>query len=209
MLAPIASQAQQSTLSTYIKAEHPGGPVNVTGQKFVYDYKTDSFVVTGNAVITQAKTTLTADEVTMMRRDRKMHAVGNVHLADPVGNIIATDADVNLNDETGVLTDATVTDHQETYRLEGHKIYKLLGQRFRVLDGFFTTCACEPGTPDWSITADKMDVHIGETGHAYQGPKKMVLIAVWGCVFGLFVWLRKGLRANMLAHAVIDLLPVL
>jgi len=37
----------------------------------------------------------------------------------------------------------------------------------------------------------------------------VVLIAVWGCVFGLFVWLRKGLRANMLAHAVIDLLPVL
>ena len=46
-------------------------------------------------------------------------------------------------------------------------------------------------------------------GHAYQGPKKVVLIAVWGCVFGLFVWLRKGLRSNMLAHAAIDLLPLL
>jgi hypothetical protein len=45
--------------------------------------------------------------------------------------------------------------------------------------------------------------------HAYQGPKKVALIAVWGCIFGLFVWLRKGLRSNMLAHAVIDLLPVL
>jgi membrane protease YdiL (CAAX protease family) len=46
-------------------------------------------------------------------------------------------------------------------------------------------------------------------GHAYQGPKKVVLIAVWGCVFGLFAWLRKGLRSNMLAHAAIDVLPVL
>ena len=46
-------------------------------------------------------------------------------------------------------------------------------------------------------------------GHAYQGPKKVALIAVWGCVFGLFVWLRKGIRSNMIAHAVIDLLPVL
>ena len=45
--------------------------------------------------------------------------------------------------------------------------------------------------------------------HAYQGPKKVVLIAAWGCVFGLFVWWRKGLRANMIAHAVIDLLPIL
>jgi uncharacterized protein len=45
--------------------------------------------------------------------------------------------------------------------------------------------------------------------HAYQGPKKVVLIAVWGGVFGLFVWLRKGLRSNMIGHAVIDLLPIL
>jgi uncharacterized protein len=46
-------------------------------------------------------------------------------------------------------------------------------------------------------------------GHAYQGPKHMALIAVWGCVFGLFAWIRKGLRSNMIAHAFIDLLPVL
>jgi uncharacterized protein len=46
-------------------------------------------------------------------------------------------------------------------------------------------------------------------GHVYQGPKRMVLIALWGCVFGLFAWLRNGLRSNMLAHAFIDLLPVL
>lgn len=169
LLASVPSHAQQSNPSNYLKVTHPGGPVNVTGQKFVYDYKSDSFVVTGNAVITQARTTLTADKVTMMRRDRKMHAVGNVHLNDPVGNIIATDGFMNLNDETGELTDATVTDHEETYRLEGRKITKLLGQRYRVLDGFFTTCACEPGTPDWSITADSMDVHMGDTGHAQNG----------------------------------------
>jgi LPS-assembly protein len=167
-LTAIASQAQQSALSSFVKSEHPGGPVNVTGRKFVYDYKTDTFIVTGDAVITQAKTTLTADKVDLMRRDRKMHAVGNVHLVDPVGNIIATDAVMNLNDETGDLTDATVTNHDENYRLEGKKVKKLLGQHYAVLDGFFTTCGCEPGTPDWSITADDMDVHLGETGIAHH-----------------------------------------
>ncbi|MEA2649593.1 MAG: LPS-assembly protein [Candidatus Binataceae bacterium] len=138
----------------------------MTGKNFVYDYKTDSFIVTGDAVITQAKTRLSADKIDLMRRDRKMHAEGNVHLRDPVGNIIATDAVVNLNDETSELTNATVTNHGETYRLEGRKVNKLLGQHYKVLDGFFTTCGCEPGTPDWSITAENMDVHIGDTGHA-------------------------------------------
>jgi len=27
---------------------------------------------------------------------------------------------------------------------------------------------------------------------------------VWGCIFGAFVWWRKGLRANMIAHAALD-----
>lgn len=45
--------------------------------------------------------------------------------------------------------------------------------------------------------------------HAYQGPKKVALITVWGCIFGLFAWWRQGLRPNMLAHAAIDMLPVL
>jgi len=40
--------------------------------------------------------------------------------------------------------------------------------------------------------------------HAYQGWKKMTLIFVWGCIFGAFVWWRKGLRANMIAHAALD-----
>jgi membrane protease YdiL (CAAX protease family) len=44
--------------------------------------------------------------------------------------------------------------------------------------------------------------------HAYQGWKKTILIFVWGCVFGGVVWWRRGLRANMIAHAVLDSLVV-
>lgn len=44
--------------------------------------------------------------------------------------------------------------------------------------------------------------------HAYQGWKKMALIFVWGCVFGGFAWLRKGLRANMVAHAALDIIAI-
>ena len=32
----------------------------------------------------------------------------------------------------------------------------------------------------------------------------MALIFVWGYVFGAFVCWRKGLRANMIAHAALD-----
>ena len=42
--------------------------------------------------------------------------------------------------------------------------------------------------------------------HSYQGWKNMALIFVLGCVYGGFVLLRKGLRANMIAHAGVDIL---
>jgi membrane protease YdiL (CAAX protease family) len=44
--------------------------------------------------------------------------------------------------------------------------------------------------------------------HAYQGWKKVALIFVWGCAFGALAWLRKGLRANMIAHAVLDIVSI-
>ena len=44
--------------------------------------------------------------------------------------------------------------------------------------------------------------------HAYQGWKEVALIFVWGCVFGACAWLRKGLRANMIAHAALDMLSL-
>jgi LPS transport system D/LptD protein len=42
----------------------------------------------------------------------------------------------------------------------------LTGQRYSILKGIFTTCACEGGTPDWSITGNQMDMHMGESGTA-------------------------------------------
>lgn len=167
--SPVFAQAPRSGFATFLE-QHHRGPANITGRNFVYDYKTDSFVVTGNAVVTQDDTVLSADRINLLRRKRTFHATGNVHLTDPLGVILAKEANVNLADETADLTDAKITDARHTYRLEGARVRKLVGQRYSVLDGFFTTCGCSKGTPDWSISGDQMNVHMGQTGtaqHAY------------------------------------------
>lgn len=38
-------------------------------------------------------------------------------------------------------------------------------------------------------------------GHGYQGPERMLVIAVWGAMFGLLALWRKSLRPGMMAHA--------
>src|SRR5260370_36839644 len=87
-------------------------------------------------------------------------------MVDPLGRITASEAQLNRTDATGEVTSGKVTDKDKSYRLEGKKIRKLEGQRYSVTDGFFTTCGCAPGTPDWSITAKSLDVHIGGEGKA-------------------------------------------
>jgi uncharacterized protein len=38
-------------------------------------------------------------------------------------------------------------------------------------------------------------------GHGYEGPKRMLLIAVYGVMFGVLAHFRKSLRPGMMAHA--------
>ncbi len=166
MLAPGVVLAQAAPVSSLIHREHQG-PLNVTGRNFVYDYKTNTFVVTGNAEVRQQASILTADEIDLVRGQRKLHAKGNVHLVDPLTEIRASEAHLNLADETGDLTDATITNYNKTLRLRGARIHKSQGQRYSILDGTFTTCAAEPGTPDWSISANQMDVHAGGSATAH------------------------------------------
>lgn len=42
--------------------------------------------------------------------------------------------------------------------------------------------------------------------HGYQGWKNMSLVFVIGGIFGTAAFLRRGLRANMIAHATMDAL---
>ncbi|MGH8013113.1 MAG: LPS-assembly protein LptD [Candidatus Binataceae bacterium] len=154
-----------SSFSRSFQEQHRG-PVNVSGHHFTYNYKADEFVVTGNAVVIQDNTTLSANKIDLLRRQRSMSATGDVHLVDPLGRMTASHATLNLDNETATLINGKILSKDKIYRLDGKKIEKLEGQHYRVNDGFFTTCTCERGTPDWSITANEMDLHMGETGVA-------------------------------------------
>ena len=40
--------------------------------------------------------------------------------------------------------------------------------------------------------------------HGYEGPQRMLLIAVYGCMFGILAYWRKSLRPGMMAHFMQD-----
>jgi len=163
--ASLSAPTHESKLPPEVVAQHQG-PVDVTGDRSIYDSKNDSFTVIGNAVMTQGGTVLKADQITVMRREHRAIAIGHVHLTDPEAEVWASEGEINLANETLELENAKVLAKRNTYHLEGKRIRKLEGQKYVVLKGFFTTCGCEPGTPDWSFSADRMDVTMGQKGTA-------------------------------------------
>ena len=160
-----AASSRESKLPPEVISQHQG-PVDITGDQSIYDSKNDSFTVLGHAVMTQGGTVLKADQITVMRKAHTAHAIGNVHLIDPELEMWASQADINLEKETLELENAKILAKRNTYHLEGKRIRKIAGQNYTILKGFFTTCGCEPGTPDWSLSADKMDVNLGSSGYA-------------------------------------------
>ncbi len=166
-MALVCREALAQTLSSLVHKEHQA-PLQVTGRNFVYDYKTNTFIVTGNATVTQQASILTADEIDLARGQRKLHARGNVHLVDPLTETRASEAYLNLPQETAELTDASITNFNKTYRIKGARIKKTTGQHYTVQNGEFTTCGAEPGTPDWSISADQMDIKMGDSATAHN-----------------------------------------
>jgi lipopolysaccharide assembly outer membrane protein LptD (OstA) len=160
-----------------LAAKLPGGattqrsegsePINVTGHETIYDSKDDTFTVIGDAVMTQGGSTLKADQIKLYRKQRIAVATGHVHLIDPDVEMWATSARLDIVNETLELDNAKIQAKKASYRIDGKKIRKLQGQNYEITKGFFTTCGCsKEGAPDWSITADSMDVDIGKTGTA-------------------------------------------
>jgi LPS-assembly protein len=159
--APAIAQNLQSFGS--LRATH-GGKVDLSGNEFVYDARTDTFIARGDARLRRASTLLQADEMQFDRKNQTLMATGNVNLSDPDVDLTASRAEVNMTDETGELQDAKITVKQSNYYLAGREITKLLGQHYKVSDGYFTTCGCESGTPSWSIAGREMDIALGGKG---------------------------------------------
>lgn len=140
------------------------GQIDVSGREFVYDSKSDTFIVRGQARISQGGSLLKADEIDFERRQSAAVATGNVRYDDPETNLTASRAEIDVDNETGKLSDAKLSATHGSYYLAGREVAKLLGQNYTVRDGYFTTCGCESGTPAWSISGKQLDVHLGGRG---------------------------------------------
>ncbi len=145
-------------------------PVRVKADSLSYDEQRNTVTATGDVVVTKGETTVTADTVAVNRTTSEVEARGNVVVKDPRGQIEAEALRLEMQDETGEITNGTVHLPRNQYILTGKTLQKSYGQTYHIENGAFTTCLCDDfRKADWSISGETIDVTLRGKGEVRNG----------------------------------------
>lgn len=114
----------------------------------------------------QTTMTIMADWMVYDIDIESIKAKGNVQISNEDGQLYAKEGILNLENETGNFSDATIVHKQNSLHLEGKRIEKTGFDTYRINDGWVITCKLEDGeTPPWSFSSSQTDVR--QDGYAF------------------------------------------
>jgi len=145
-----------SGVSFAYAAEYESAPVSLEADNLERDAATGIYTATGNVHIKQAGAELEADSVRYDSANDKADATGHVFLEDSDGYLYGEQMQVNMDSATGVAYKGGGFISAYDFRISGSEIEKFSEERYRVEDGFFTTC--EGRVPAWKFGARNVNV---------------------------------------------------
>ncbi len=115
---------------------------------------------------TKVITTIKADWLVYDMDLGTVKARGNLLINVGPDQLAAEEGVVNLNQETGTFTDATIIRQYKDMHFEGRVIEKTGDVTYHIEDGWLITCKLKEGeTPPWSFSASEAD--ITDNGYAF------------------------------------------
>lgn len=114
--------------------------------------------------VPQYKTTITirADWMAYDVELQSIKAKGELEIFTGEDRLYAKEGVINLTNETGKFTNATILREEYSMHLEGKTIEKTGFDTYRIVDGWVITCKVEDGeTPPWSFSSSKVDIKQG------------------------------------------------
>ncbi|MFZ1985881.1 MAG: LPS assembly protein LptD, partial [Desulfatitalea sp.] len=150
---------------------------NVSADRLSYDPKTDEYTAEGNVTVTREGRTLTADMMRLNQTSRQAWAEGHVRLLSGQDTLTGKSLQMNLDNETGTLTEGSVFLSENHFYLSGREIQKTGPESYRIKDASLTSC--DGPDPDWHITGKDLKVTIEGYGfitHAALWAEKVPVI---------------------------------
>lgn len=130
--------------------------VIVESESLEYDARTTTYTARGDVKITKDSATVNADEVAYNEKTAEASASGNVLYIDPDVRIKASKAFLNIDKDTGRLTEAEIFYRKENYYIRGKEIEKTSDKEYFLKGATFTTC--DAPLQDWCFKG--RDIHI-------------------------------------------------
>lgn len=118
---------------------------------------------TGSVIVEWDTTKLRAGEITVHQQQREVEATGGIVYESDELRATASEARVDVDDETGVFEDVNMNLAGEEGRFGGSRLEKAEGRHVILEDGYFTTCDVDRGhAPDWELRGKTLDVRFDD-----------------------------------------------
>jgi len=159
--------------------------ISIDADSVSYNRSKGTLEAVGDVVISNGETILVADEIEVNRSTAEARARGGVVLEDPGARIRAESAVLSLREETGILDDVEIYLPATRFQMRGSWMAKGYGQTYEIRDGELTTCQCESGAPDWSISGSQVDLTLEGWGEVRDGVFKVKDVPILYIPYGL------------------------
>ena len=132
ILAESAWAAQPSGFSvTGSSSDGSPASLDIIAEQVEFDQTTATFVAVGSVVITQGNMRLTADRAKLHKLSGRLQANGHVHMRDPATDIWAEELAINVNTESGVITQGRIHLHESNTWIRGRLLQRFSETHFR------------------------------------------------------------------------------
>ncbi len=148
-------------------AGSPKVPWQISADNVAYDAATTTYHATGQVIIEKQATRLIADRVDFNHKAMTAVAEGHVVLTVDEDVLTGQRLELDIEQETGVVTDGSLFLEQNHFYIRGQRIEKTGKETYRVERGSVTTC--DGDRPDWIITSRTLKVTVegyGTASHA-------------------------------------------
>ena len=137
-------------------------PWQITADEISYDDRDGRYVAQGNVNITKGDRRLTADFVRFNHQTMEAEAQGHVVLVAGGDMLIGERIEIDLENQTGTITEGTIFLHENHFYIRGAKIEKLGEREYAIEKASLSSCDGE--RPSWKITGRKLNVEVEGRG---------------------------------------------
>jgi LPS-assembly protein len=152
-------------------------PWQISADRITFDEVEQVYVAEGHVSVTREGRVLTAERIVFNDKARTAEADGDVRLVSNQDQLWGRKLVLDLDTETGTLSDGTLFIAQNHLYLSGGEISKTGPQSYSVSQA--TVTSCDGPDPDWRITGREVEVTIegyGSAQHAAFWVKQLPIL---------------------------------